>query len=368
MKKATFLLLLTSLCRLAFGQVDIHLHPSNTFVNMVMSPEDYADWKDNDRFNAESTYKTNQLYAKFEDDFDFIIFLLNEPNIPANINYYGKHYTVSNEIEGIGKPIYSNAPSYGSTEKLKGVVQMTKKNYLTDGPFLHELSHQWGNSILTTGTLNNNNYAGHWGFTGDVSEGQLGGFDQSTLIENVDGISNKYSVTHFGINANGGNTVLYSQKELYVMGLIPASEIPDFDLFRDITSSQVIDGKNVFIADTKIEYTGAKIISTLSEDRSQENFVKDLNVGLFSGTESATNVQLFPNPIHNTLNIQLHERLESNTKVIISNTEGQIVSESFVNPGIENIVLDISNLSSGVYAVTISNDGFTHSELITKTN
>ena len=91
---------------------------------------------------------------------------------------------------------------------LRAVSKTLKSNYLTQGPALHELMHNWGNYALQT--TNN----AHWGFTGGSGWGQLGGFKQSTLIENG---NNSYTVNSFGEVANGGNSVKYNELELYLM-------------------------------------------------------------------------------------------------------------------------------------------------------
>lgn len=64
---------------------------------------------------------------------------------------------------------------------------------------------------------------------------------------------------------------------------------------------------------------------------------------------------IYPNPANNTLNIQLPEIYKNNSLVTISNSLGQIIS-SKNNTNENEQTLDISNLSSGVYFIKITNN------------
>lgn len=67
---------------------------------------------------------------------------------------------------------------------------------------------------------------------------------------------------------------------------------------------------------------------------------------------------LYPNPATKTLNIQLPEIYKNNSLVTIVNSLGQIIS-SKKNIGEGEQTLDISNLSSGIYFIKITNDDAT---------
>jgi hypothetical protein len=117
---------------------------------------------------------------------------------------------------------------------------LTGLEYLKYGPALHELAHQWANFALPTHSVDGPGvsitsypYGSHWGFTGGSTPGQLGGFEQSTLIENG---NNSYTVAEFGPFANGGNGIPFNELELYLMGMLPISSVTNFDMFTDITS------------------------------------------------------------------------------------------------------------------------------------
>ena len=148
-------------------------------------------------------------------------------------------------------------------------MHLTSRSFLTLGPSLHELMHNWANFGLTThavsstgNNLNSFAFIPHWGFTGGSSRGQLGGFDQNSIIENG---NNSYTVDAFGFNANGGNSIPYNELELYLMGMIPASSVSNFDVFTEITSYSR-DGATIdFEASTRTTYTSASLIDSLGE-------------------------------------------------------------------------------------------------------
>ena len=247
---------------------------SNNVYSLLMSSSEYSDWKSSDQF-SDGTYReplVNDIYKHFSDQYDFIFLVLNEDEIPEGISYYGKNIGVSNNITGISTgigsdQIYDFTSNYGSSGKLKSVMQLSSLGFLQNGPALHELMHNWANYGLPTenvdqtgNNLDSYSYYGHWGFTGGSIPGQLGGFKQSTL-ENPG--SNQYSVDSFGPFANGGNGVPFNELELYLMGMIPVSSVNPFDLFNDITSLEITNTKWMFTANTKVTYGPNELESLL---------------------------------------------------------------------------------------------------------
>ena len=250
---------------------DYTLHTNNRVASLKMSSSDYDSWINEDGFaNTESRLKVvNDLYNVFEDQYDFIFFILNEPSIPENLFYYGKLIGISNSVQGLGFLPYDNSLQYGSNGKLKAVMQLTGLEYLKYGPALHELAHQWANFALSTHSvdapgedLSSYLYTGHWGFTGGSTPGQLGGFNQNTLISNG---NNSYSVESFGPFANGGNSVPYNELELYLMGMIDVSSVNDFDMFTEITSLSVNESTFDFTAAQRTTYTSSSLVDLLGQ-------------------------------------------------------------------------------------------------------
>lgn len=264
---------------------------NSNFVIMQVPQNIFDGWKTayyNTDFNEVSPI-TKQLYKTYNDDFDFIVFVIDQSSTdhqPTGMPY-GMNVSVSNNIQGIGKSSFDNTAAYGSAGKLKSHLTLWSRTYMENGPFLHEFCHNWANSVIDENEFSQENYdyamcgaanadvcatkttLGHWGFAG--CGGQLGGFDQTTLKTNVDGNPNKYQASisggqSFGFNANGGNALPYSQFELYLMGMIPLSSVPTFDAFTGVTllSADLTAGaggkwNGKFVATTRKTYTNAKI-------------------------------------------------------------------------------------------------------------
>jgi hypothetical protein len=85
---------------------------------------------DNDSWNnliARSTFYNGLqsvsalLYTKFNDDFDFIFFVLNTSNegtILTDLGFYGINMNAGNDVQGLGLGVYNDASSWGSAGKL----------------------------------------------------------------------------------------------------------------------------------------------------------------------------------------------------------------------------------------------------------
>ena len=272
---------------------EFELHSNNRVSSLLMTESEYSDWVSNDGFTDSGMRipLINDVYNKFPDEYDFIFFVLNEPSIPANLSYYGMLIGVSNNVQGIGRNSYDYTSDYGSSGKLKAVMQLTGLEYLKYGPALHELAHQWANFALPThsvdapGTnLTSYLYGSHWGFTGGSTKGQLGGFKQSTLIDNG---NNSYTVEEFGPFANGGNGIPYNELELYLMGMIPISSVSNFDMFTDITSLAVNTSTFDFTANTRTTYTPQSLEELLGQrDPSIDNSQKDFKLLVVVITDS----------------------------------------------------------------------------------
>jgi hypothetical protein len=174
----------------------------------------------------------SMLYQKLKDHFDFIIVATDQPQVPTG-TYYGRFYNARNDIRGLGKNIFDNTARFGSGGRLQGLIHLTSTAGLKDGPSLHELLHNWAHSMDAIPT----EVSGHWGYSN--IGGQLGGWEPGSLEELG---TNRYKARNprtgefgaWGANANGGNSLPYSQFELYLMGLIPADEVGhDIRIARD---------------------------------------------------------------------------------------------------------------------------------------
>ena len=118
---------------------EYELHSNNRVSSLLMSENEYDNWVFNDGFSDGGIRLPliNDVYNKFSDKYDFIFFVLNEPSIPSGLFYYGKLIGVSNNVQGIGSNSYDYTSDYGSSGKLKAVMQLTGLEYLKYGPALH---------------------------------------------------------------------------------------------------------------------------------------------------------------------------------------------------------------------------------------
>jgi hypothetical protein len=222
-----------------------------------MSSSEYKSWIENDEFGYSSESKSlfQDIYKKFKDEYDLIFLVLNEEEVPSGLPY-GRLVDISNNVSGIGIPQYDYSADFGSEGKLTAIMQLSTLNSLTRGPALHEIMHNWANYAFETTNQS------HWGFTGGSNPGQLGGFDQSTLVSNGD---NSYAVEAFGEFANGGNSQPYTEFELYLMGMIPLSSVNTFNSFTGISSEAYDEGSNTitFNASSQKQYSQSIIESLL---------------------------------------------------------------------------------------------------------
>ena len=185
------------------------------------------------------------FYTVYPDEYDFIYLILDHeiPNSTVSASF-----AVANRptIAGTGLENVDAGMGYGSRGKLKGVAGF---QYSANGipPFAHETVHYWANHLdpaLGFGKDHDYNYGTHWGPTSVY--GQLGGFDGATLkcSQPADATppacqaeSNgryRYTTSSFGPNTNSFKSVPYAPLELYMMGLVPQSEIPaSFTLLQD---------------------------------------------------------------------------------------------------------------------------------------
>jgi hypothetical protein len=131
---------------------------------------------------------------------------------------------VRNDVRGTGKSIFDFAATYSNTRKLLGM------NFLAvgAGALLHETMHQWAAFLDPALELSD----GHWRAVN--IPGQVFGID---FRDNGDG---SYTITQTIVP-----TRVVPPMELYLMGLIPAEQVPDVTVLRGIDSSTVTVGQVV---------------------------------------------------------------------------------------------------------------------------
>ncbi|TXG00621.1 DUF4214 domain-containing protein [Massilia arenae] len=180
------------------------------------------------KVNAIEHAVTAHVKAQFKDNFDTIFYIWDLETKPANAPY--GYYQPTGQCTRTPCP------------RLQGTMTIPFWNdALRDSPLLHEILHRYANKVLPSTDTS------HWGFSS--VGGQLGGWDASrfqALGDNqyhaaaplvfVPGtpkatIDYTYSMLNaFSEYTSGGNSVPYAPLELYSMGLIPASEVPDVQI------------------------------------------------------------------------------------------------------------------------------------------
>ncbi len=174
------------------------------------------------------------IYEHFADDYDFLYIFADAFIENAPIAIF--NHVRQEEIPSIGRQGAIEDLDYGSPAQLKGIIGMNPTP-VGNGPTLHETAHYWGQFLddqFGFGRDVENNFGPHWGLAG--VKGQLGGFDPETLVcvngealpdcGAEEGTRYQVQVARFGPIANGGDSSPYAPIELYLMGLIPAEEVP----------------------------------------------------------------------------------------------------------------------------------------------
>lgn len=171
---------------------------------------------------------TQMVFKEFEDKYDFASIIL-VPGYNANRVHYG----IKNDVKGIGLNQFDYGLQYGSNGMLKG-LELFPLPGLYDGAtqaYSHELGHQWINFLSGTpyelGTPHwpycNHSY-GIMGISIGGQGGQGGIFPYKLSIK--DGIFKfvPYSPAEPG--------KFFLDLDLYLMGLIPASEVESKYIYK----------------------------------------------------------------------------------------------------------------------------------------
>ncbi|MBN2879632.1 MAG: hypothetical protein JXN65_08385 [Clostridia bacterium] len=175
----------------------------------------------------EMPYASQQIYQFFPDEFDFITVMpgmqcFRTGDLAENVPY---HLPVSNYVENIGMPMIDHTEEYGSAGRLRSFV------YHSFGSIAimdHEMGHSWAAYIGQDMGILKDEWSPHWNSMVDT-QGQMGAyyFDDE-------------SVGHFAYNGDETWSLVsnytvepYSPIELYFMGLIPSSEVPDIHILKN---------------------------------------------------------------------------------------------------------------------------------------
>jgi hypothetical protein len=220
---------------------EFKIYQGDCFASLTLSD---AQW--NQVISSNGTFDVDKFAKKFslifKDSFDFLNVVLDTQDRPTTFTY-----------EGVYSSYATRSPV--RTRRLLGVMVLPRINSasgflnpIEGGPMLHELMHEWANN----GVIASPSDVPHWGFSS--VGGQLGGWYGpsgvtaiGTNLWQASGIpftclagataadlsSVCLSSPRFGTFSNGGNSIGYAPLELMLMGLIPASSVPDIKIALD---------------------------------------------------------------------------------------------------------------------------------------
>ena len=158
---------------------------------------------------------SRRFYEHFGDDYDFLVV---RSALPLALGVHGVNFKVKNEVRGIGMDLLDDTDEFGSAGRLQGITFINFRHF---GPLVHEIAHNWANFLdIFDGDL----FRGHWGFTN--VRGVLGGYATSFARVGTD----RYAVPGDALNSFWGGR--YSALELYLMGLVPAADVPPHQVLR----------------------------------------------------------------------------------------------------------------------------------------
>lgn len=222
------------------------------------------------------------FYQSRGDDYDFLYLYVADDGGGT----YGLHLPIqAYHLPTLGMFSRGEAELAAEHPRLRSVILMKLLEDGDSGPTLHELAHYWANGLGLWPELGFP-IDRHWGGTG-VGD-QLGGFrtDRLKCREPQDasppdckvGPDGRYDVNMpaYGTIANGGNNVPYAPLELYLMGLLPASEVPPIaqlvDPKRLNAESSLVDG---LYSVASVRYVSAEQISAATGGPPPERLDKD---------------------------------------------------------------------------------------------
>ncbi|WP_338870355.1 choice-of-anchor X domain-containing protein [Spirosoma sp. SC4-14] len=161
----------------------------------------------------------NQLFYKYHpDSFDFINYVL----VPG---YVGNrfHGNITNTVQGIGLTPFNNTSQYGSKGRLLGYNVFPVPSFF-DGAsngYIHEIGHQWINHLSTTFLKDG---VPHWPVS-NLAVGVMG----LSIPGSGAGGQFPYIVTEtatgYRFDRASTDAPAFTEWELYLMGLIPASDV-----------------------------------------------------------------------------------------------------------------------------------------------
>jgi hypothetical protein len=247
-------------------------------LNNLISPQAYLN---------ELHSISKAVYTKVQDEYDYVFFILDkaEQETVGKLGFYANYHHIQQKTQGIGQTSEDGSSLWGSQGKLTSAVYFPTFDGVSRGPSLHEFLHQWANHAIPTFNQNGAPMDGHWGISN--AGGQLGGFNTVQTVSTQGGVTKYHAgmvpsgmvqnlsalpggMSDFGLEANHGNSVPYSDIELYLMGMVSAQNLRDKNFRLDVYTGCSIDdeaswGEGYFNATGIKSYTIDDIIALNGE-------------------------------------------------------------------------------------------------------
>ena len=191
-----------------------------------------------------------RFYQLFPDTFDFLNIISAESIVE---NRY--HIGVSNDVHGIGLSIHNGAAQYGSAGRLLGITNYPVASFfdLAELGSQHEAGHQWINFVLAGEP--------HWPISG-LARGIMG---YSIPGSNVGG-DFPYDLIPVGggnyrvhVNPRASLDVGFTDLDLYLMGLLPASQVRPAIVFQNQNQSAQLHEGGILLG--PVQMVGAQTIA-----------------------------------------------------------------------------------------------------------
>jgi hypothetical protein len=177
------------------------------------------------------------------DDYDVVSFHID---VSSGLPFVGSaSFSIFNDVQGIGQPLYNDRPSYG-TARVQHICfySSTLPAWVPSTTLLHEVGHRWGAYVdyrdtpsgPAVGLLHEDwiwkpsNKGVHWGRWFDNQNSSMD-YDQAIWTDNGDGTFDRtdYEPTILAHDDQLG----YGQLDLYLMGLIAATDVGPIIIVQD---------------------------------------------------------------------------------------------------------------------------------------
>lgn len=245
-------------------QFTLSVNTYGRFASMQVAAPEFATYATMTGItNAQVQTLTQRIYRYFPDQFDYIMFVDNLPDLAfANNGLFGFNQPVKNQTTGTGQALFNNTAAYGSSGKLNNVLFMGSELDMYHRTFLHEFLHRDANFLPQL----NSSDPGHWGFSS--VGGQLGGWAPGTLnllvgnvpaIWEADGPAGRPYFYENSPDFPDDGYIPYAPLELYLMGLIDAQEL---DPIQYATNPAYVNfAQGIFLADSIQTLTYQNIVA-----------------------------------------------------------------------------------------------------------